>query len=124
MRPARASPVGPVGLGPMCFVPATRFWLPRPLWVYGVMLLGYAGYVVLVLPAGTDPGRDASSSSALRRRIRGARSDRSRRGLLMTGAGQAPAVSSKFSDNVHLRNLMALLTGRKALLVYTGRRTV
>ena len=34
----------------MCFVLMTRFIPTAFLWVYGIMLLGYTGYVALALP--------------------------------------------------------------------------
>jgi len=40
--------------GLMCFVLMTRFAPTVFLWVYGIMLLGYAGYVALALPKWRD----------------------------------------------------------------------
>ena len=40
----------PTDYGLMCFVLMTRFAPTVFLWVYGIMLLGYAGYVALALP--------------------------------------------------------------------------
>ena len=40
----------PTDYGLMCFVLMTRFAPTVFLWIYGVMLLGYVGYVVLALP--------------------------------------------------------------------------
>ena len=40
----------PTDYGLMCFVLMTRFVPTAFLWVYGIMLLGYTGYVALALP--------------------------------------------------------------------------